>query len=52
MKLRNLLPILFLGLLGSGCASLSLPTDIVTDEWCQPNFMECIEVPVQEELPI
>ena len=51
MKLRNLLPILFLGLLGSGCASLSLPTDIVKDEWCQPNFMECIEDPVQVELP-
>ena len=51
MKLRNLLPILVLGLLGSGCASLSLPPDIVKDEWCQPNFMECIEDPVQVELP-
>jgi curli production assembly/transport component CsgG len=51
MKLNNLLPIVVLGLINSGCASLSLPTDIVKDEWCQPNFMECIEDPVQVELP-
>tara|TARA_R110001592_G_scaffold358414_2_gene663326 strand:- start:204 stop:1187 length:984 start_codon:yes stop_codon:yes gene_type:complete len=51
MKLNTLLPIIMLGLITSGCASLSLPTDIVKDEWCQPNFMECIEDPVQVELP-
>jgi len=51
MKFRNLLPVIFIGILGSGCASLSLPTNVVKDEWCQPNFMECIEDPVQVELP-
>lgn len=45
------MPVIFIGILGSGCASLSLPTDVVKDEWCQPNFMECIEDPVQVELP-
>ncbi len=45
------MPVIFIGILGSGCASLSLPTNVVKDEWCQPNFMECIEDPVQVELP-
>lgn len=35
----------------SGCANLSLPTSIVKENWCQDSFMECIEDPVQVELP-
>ena len=45
------LPILVLGLITSGCASIAIPTNIVKDDWCKDSFMECIEDPVQVELP-
>lgn len=38
-------------LLFTGCASLALPQNSLTGEWCWDSAMECIEEPGQVELP-
>ena len=38
-------------LIFTGCASMSIPNNALTGEWCWDGAMECIEEPVQVELP-
>jgi len=38
-------------LIFSGCASMTIPNNALTGEWCWDQAMECIEDPVQVELP-
>ena len=40
-----------LSVLVSGCASVAIPGDNATGDWCLESAMECIEEPVQVELP-
>ena len=47
---NSVLAILF-AVLMSGCASMSVPGNKMTGEWCAGSFMECIEAPQQVELP-
>lgn len=42
--------IMLLALL-SGCASVAIPGDKATGDWCWDSAMECIEEPMQVELP-
>jgi len=42
---------IMLSVLVSGCASVAIPGDKATGDWCWESAMECIEEPVQVELP-
>lgn len=51
MILRNI-SILFLStLFFTGCASMAVPGNKMTGDWCWNSMMECIEDPQQVELP-
>ena len=47
----SLIATLLFSTIMSGCASMSLPNNALTGEWCYDNVMECVEEPKQVELP-
>jgi|TARA_R110002153_G_scaffold18319_8_gene64127 curli production assembly/transport component CsgG len=51
MRLYNVLVVAIVSMLFSGCASMSLPQNALTGEWCYDSVMECIEEPKEVELP-
>lgn len=49
--IKKALTAIFCVSLFTGCASVSVPTDNGTGNWCWDSMMECIEDPKQVELP-
>ena len=49
--MKNFLLAISFAILVSGCASMSIPGNKMTGDWCTGSFMECIEDPQQVELP-
>ena len=47
----SLIATLLFSTIMSGCASMSLPNNALTGDWCYDNVMECVEEPKQVELP-
>jgi len=49
--MKNGILAILLAILTSGCASLAVPGNKMTGDWCWDATMECIEPPKQVELP-
>jgi curli production assembly/transport component CsgG len=49
--IKNTLLALFCTLFFTGCASMSVPGNKTTGDWCWDSMMECVEPPQQVELP-
>lgn len=50
-NLKNTIIALFCTVFFTGCASMAMPGNKLTGEWCLDSMMECIEDPQQVELP-
>ena len=49
--IKNIVLTLCCGFLFTGCASMSMPKNSVTGDWCWDTMMQCIEDPQTVELP-